>query len=117
MVLAANAPEQCSRNNNCGDMNPNQITLPPMANRPVSVVAAKLPSVRMPEEYAKLVRWVVQHPDWVTMDPVAAARTFIEVEIASQSHEAVPTVGAPITIVAIHRDGSAKWIEPGACKE
>ena len=58
-----------------------------------------------------ILRYQSQHPDWITMDPIAAARMFVQMEIAA--HPAI--VGPPVSILQIQKDGSHTWIEKGAC--
>lgn len=58
-----------------------------------------------------ILRYQAQHADWITMDPIAAARMFVQMEVAA--HPAV--VGPPVAILQIQKDGSHAWIEKGAC--
>lgn len=62
-------------------------------------------------EKMAIFSYVAQHPEWVNTDPVQAARKFLELEI----DDCPGTVGGPISIVAIEKDGSATWIERGVC--
>ena len=61
--------------------------------------------------YDHILRYQSQHPEWTNMDAVAAARMFVQMEIAAHP----TTVGPPVSVLQIQKDGSHTWIERGSC--
>jgi hypothetical protein len=60
-----------------------------------------------------IILYQIQHPEWRAMEPVEAARMFIELEIAENDQ----IVGRPISILVMERSGATSWIERGECPE
>jgi hypothetical protein len=58
-----------------------------------------------------IIEYQVSHPGWESMDPVAAARMFVQMEIERHPDH----VGPPISVLVIEGDGSARWIDRGVC--
>ncbi len=58
-----------------------------------------------------IAAYVKANPHWVKMDRVAAARKFIEMEIAAHPEG----VGPPVSILTIDKHDRQKWISPGLC--
>lgn len=58
-----------------------------------------------------IAAYVKAHPQWVKMDKVAAARKFLEMEIAAHPEG----VGPPVSILTIDKLDRQKWISPGLC--
>ena len=59
----------------------------------------------------QIAAYLKAHPNWQNMDKVAAARKFVEVEIAAHPD----WVGPPISVVTINRLDQQKWVNPGVC--
>lgn len=59
----------------------------------------------------QIAEYVKAHPDWQKMDKVAAARKFVEVEIAAHPE----WVGPPVSVMTINRLDQQKWVNPGVC--
>jgi hypothetical protein len=59
----------------------------------------------------KIAAYVKANPKWVKMDRVAAARMFLEMEIAAHPEG----VGPPVSILTIDKHDRQKWISPGLC--
>jgi hypothetical protein len=53
------------------------------------------------------------HPDWIKEDPIKLTRMFIGLEIVAQPN----SVGPPIALLVLSKDGSTRWLEKGACTE
>ncbi len=58
-----------------------------------------------------IAAYIKAHPQWVHMDKVAAARMFLELEIAAHPEG----VGPPVSILTIDKHNRQKWISPGLC--
>jgi hypothetical protein len=59
----------------------------------------------------QIAEYVKAHSDWQNMDKVAAARKFVELEIAAHPD----WVGPPVSVMTINRSGQQKWVNPGVC--
>jgi hypothetical protein len=59
----------------------------------------------------KIAAYVKANPKWVKMDRVAAARKFVEMEIAAHPEG----VGPPVSILTIDKHDRQKWVSPGLC--
>ncbi len=55
--------------------------------------------------------YIKANPHWTKMDRVAAARKFIQMEIAAHPEG----VGPPVSILTIDNQDRQKWISPGLC--
>ena len=55
--------------------------------------------------------YIKANPHWTKMDRVAAARKFIQMEIAAHPEG----VGPPVSILTIDKQDRQKWISPGLC--
>jgi hypothetical protein len=59
-----------------------------------------------------IVAYLKAHRHWDrTMDAVTASKKFVRIEIDAHPDK----VGLPVSILAIDRRGSARWLERGAC--
>jgi hypothetical protein len=59
----------------------------------------------------QIAAYIKTHPNWQQMDTVAAARKFVQMEIAA--HPA--WVGPPVSVLTINRLDQQKWVNPGVC--
>jgi hypothetical protein len=59
----------------------------------------------------QIAAYVKVHPNWQDMDKVAAARKFVQLEIAAHPE----WVGPPISVVTINQLDQQKWVNPGVC--
>ena len=59
----------------------------------------------------QIAEYVKAHPDWQNMDKVAAARKFVELEIAAHPE----WVGPPVSVLTINRGDRQKWANAGVC--
>ena len=59
----------------------------------------------------QIAAYVKAHPKWQSMDKVAAARKFVEMEIAAHPE----WVGPPVSVMTINRLDQQKWVNPGVC--
>jgi len=59
----------------------------------------------------QIAEYVKAHPDWQKMDKIAAARKFVEVEIAAHPE----WVGPPVSVMTINRLDQQKWVNAGVC--
>ena len=60
----------------------------------------------------EIASYIKAHPNWQHMDKVAAARKFVQIEIAAHPE----WVGPPVSVVTIDRLDRQKWVNPGVCK-
>lgn len=59
----------------------------------------------------QIADYVRAHPDWQNMDKVAAARKFVQLEIAAHPE----WVGPPVSVMTINRSDQQKWVNAGVC--
>jgi len=59
----------------------------------------------------EIAAYLKAHPKWQDMDKVAAARKFVQLEIAAHPE----WVGPPVAILTINRLDQQKWASPGVC--
>jgi len=59
----------------------------------------------------QIASYIKAHPSWQQMDKVAAARKFVQMEIAAHPR----WVGPPVSVVTIDRLDQQKWNNPGVC--
>ena len=59
----------------------------------------------------QIAAYIKAHPNWQNKDKVAAARKFVQMEIAAHPE----WVGPPISVMTINRLDQQKWVNPGVC--
>src|SRR5208283_6187002 len=59
----------------------------------------------------QIASYLETHPNWQQGDKVAAARKFVQLEIAAHPE----WVGPPVSVVTINRLDRQKWVNPGVC--
>jgi hypothetical protein len=59
----------------------------------------------------QIAAYIKAHPNWQNMDKVAAARKFVQLEMAAHPE----WVGPPVSIVTINQLDQQKWVNPGVC--
>ncbi len=59
----------------------------------------------------QIAAYIKAHPNWQQMDKVAAARKFVQMEIAAHPQ----WVGPPVSVLTINRLDRQKWVNPGVC--
>src|SRR5271157_5522656 len=59
----------------------------------------------------QIASYIKAHPSWQQMDKVAAARKFVQMEIAAHPR----WVGPPVSVLTINRLDRQKWVNPGVC--
>ena len=63
------------------------------------------------EANGQIAAYIKAHPNWQQGDKVAAARKFVQMEIAAHPE----WVGPPISVVTINQLDQRKWASPGVC--
>lgn len=59
----------------------------------------------------QIAAYIKAHPNWQNKDKVAAARKFVQMEIAAHPE----WVGPPVSIMTINRLDQPKWVDSGVC--
>jgi hypothetical protein len=59
----------------------------------------------------QIAAYIKAHPNWQNMDKVAAARKFVQMEIAAHPE----WVGPPVSVVTINQLDQQKWVNTGVC--
>lgn len=59
----------------------------------------------------EIAAYIKKHPNWQQGDKIAAARKFVQMEIAGHPE----WVGPPVSVVTINQLDQQKWVNPGVC--
>ncbi len=60
---------------------------------------------------SQIAAYIKAHPNWQSMDKVAAARKFVQLEIAAHPD----WVGPPVSVITVNRLDQQKWVNAGVC--